>query len=217
MAFLQAARVPDFPVDRLTPPLLLAILGSIAAVILVCVAAASLSHLSLAEMCRENGPIENVQVGLYGLAALLFGFAGVSSRQPLHRLTFIGLALFVACLMLRELDFTHSEMPLLAAVVNGPVAMIIAGLAWVAFAAIAWRRAPGLVATGFFWIRGRGGLPLLGAAILLLVGSLFDHHSLPFGRTVDLIGEEALELVAGALVLLSALAAVHVSREAAAV
>jgi hypothetical protein len=216
MAFLQAARPPDFPLDRLTPPLLLAIFGLIAAIILVCIAVASLSHQSLAEMCRENGPIENVQVGLYGLSALLFGFAGVSSRQPLHRLTFIGLALFVACIMLRELDFTHSEMPLLAAVVNGPVAMIIAGVAWVAFAVSAWRKAPGLVATGVLWIRGRGGLPLLGAAVLLLIGSLFDHHYLPVGRTADMIGEEALELVAGALVLLSAVSAVRVARTPAA-
>lgn len=212
MAFLQVERVSEFPLERLTPPLLLAVFGSIAAVILACIAAAALAHLTLVEMCRENGPIENVQVGLYGLAALLFAVAGVSSRQPLHRLTFLGLALFVACIMLRELDFTRSGMPLLAAALNGPAPIIVVGLAWAAFAAVAWRSARGLVATGLLWLRGRGGLPLLGAAVLLLVGSLFDHHAFPISRAADMIGEEALELVAGALVLLSAVAAIKVTR-----
>jgi len=199
----------DFSLDALTARRLLGAAAIIGAIVLASLALPALAHRTLVETFRENGPIEGFQAILYGVAAVCFAVAAVRSGDRLHRLTFAGLALFVACLMLRELDFTHSGLPTLAYLVNGPPLVVVAGLAWLGFAAAAWRGRGGLVATGLAWLRGRGGVPLLAAAVLLLVGSLFDHHAFPLSRTADMVGEEVLELFASALVLLSAVAALH--------
>ena len=214
MAVRLTAHAPDFPLQSLTARPLVGILAGIVAVIAVSLTVASLADVGPVALFSENGPVENLQAGFYGLAALCFGWAAWSSGEPLHRLTFAGLALFVACMMLREFDFTRSQMPVLAFLVNGPVATVIAGLAWIVFGVFAWRRIPDVVATGFLWVRSRGGIPLLVAAVLLLVGELFDHHVFLLDRVVDMVGEEMLELVASALVLLSAVAALRVSRTA---
>ena len=210
------ARAPDFPSDVPTRLRLVAVLAVITAAVCVCVALLSLQGLDVVTMFQENGPVEWLQVVLYGAAAAGFFVAAATAEEKLHRLAFAGFGLFVAALMLRELDFTHSDTPTLALLFNsrGTIAVMI--VAWLAFAALSWRDPVGLFATGLRWAFGRGGRPLIAAAVLLLLGSLFDHHYLPVGRTIDLIGEEALELVAAVLVLLSAAAALLVSRSPAA-
>jgi hypothetical protein len=216
MAARLTAYAPEFPLENLTARPLVWILAAIIAVITVSLTLASLADVGPIAFFSENGPVENLQAGFYGVAAICFGWAAWRSGERLHRLAFAGLGLFVAALMLREFDFTHSDTPTLALLFNsrGTIAVMLA--AWLVFAAMSWRDPIGLFATGLRWAVGRGGRPLIAAAVLLLLGSLFDHHYLPVGRTVDLIGEEALELAASVLVLLSAAAALLVSRSPAA-
>lgn len=209
------ARAPVLPAEMLTRRWLTALLAVLAGAVVLCLAVLSFAETGFAVMFRENGPVEVLQAGFYGLAALGFFAAAVAVPERLHRLAFVGLGLFVAALMLRELDFTRTDMPLLVLLFNSRGTVLVMALAWLAFAAASWRDPLGLIASALRWVTGRGGRPLLVAAVLLLLGSLFDHHYLPVGRTADLVGEEALELVAATLVLLSALAAVHVSRGAA--
>lgn len=208
------ARAPDFRVEALTRRRLVVLLAAIAVVVMGCLAVASLADADFVAMFQENGPVEAVQAALYGLAAFAFFGAAAAMQERLHRLAFVGLGLFVASLMLRELDFTHSDAPSLVLLFNsrGTIAVMI--LAWLAFAALSFRDPLGLMAAGLRWATGRGGRPLLVAAALLLLGSLFDHHYLPLGRAIDVVGEEVLELVAAVLVLVSALAAIQVSRAA---
>jgi hypothetical protein len=205
-------RAPDFPLEALTRQRLVALFAVIAGGLLVALAIASFADVDFVAMFSENGPVEGLQAGLYGIAALCFFGAAAMMDERLHRLAFVGLGLFVVALMLRELDFTHSHTPLLALAFNSRGTIIVMALAWLAFVGLSWRDPIGLLAAGVRWVVGRGGRPLLAAAVLLLLGSLFDHHYLPVGRTVDLVGEEVLELVAAALVLLSAVAAVQVAR-----
>jgi hypothetical protein len=212
MAARLTARAPDFPLESLTTRPLLWILAGIAAFIAVSLALASLVDIGPIAFFSENGPVENLQAGFYGVAAICFGWAAWSSGERLHRRVFAGLGLFVAALMLREFDFTHSDTPTLALLFNSRGTIAVMLVAWLAFAALSWRDPLGLLSSGLRWVFGRGGRPLIAAAVLLLLGSLFDHHYLPVGRTIDLIGEEALELVAAVLVLLSAAAALLVSR-----
>jgi hypothetical protein len=205
-------RAPDFHLEALTRRRLFALFAVIAGALIVGLAVASLADVDFIAMFSENGPVEGLQAGLYGVAALCFFAAALMVDERLHRLAFVGLGLFVAALMLRELDFTHSDTPTLALLFNSGGTIAVMAVAWLAFAALSWRDPIGLLAAGVRWVLGRGGRPLLAAAVLLLLGSLFDHHYLPVGRTIDLVGEEALELVAAALVLLSAVAAVQVAR-----
>lgn len=206
------ARAPIFHWEAVTRQRLMGLFAVIAGVLVVALSVASFADIDFVAMFRENGPVEDLQAGLYGIAALCFFGAAWMADERLHRLAFVGLGLFVAGLMLRELDFTHSDMPALALAFNSRGTIAVMALAWLAFAALSWRDPLGLAVAGVRWVVGRGGRPLLGAAVLLLLGSLFDHHYLPVGRTIDLVGEEALELVAAALVLLSAIAAVQVAR-----
>lgn len=188
-----------------------AVIGAaVAAVLLV----AGLAGIGFVDLFQENGPIETLQAGLYAVAAGGFFVAAWMDSERLHRLAFLGLGLFVTALMLRELDFTRSDAPVLVLLFNSRGTIAVMVLAWLGFAALSFRDPLGLLAAGLQWVLGPGGRPLIAAAVLLLLGSLFDHHALPVGRAVDLIGEEALELVAAALVLLSALAATQVSRPA---
>lgn len=208
------ARAPRFSRTELTRGWLTVVAAVITAVVAVLLVVAWLAGAGFVAMFQENGPVEAVQAGLYLVAALAFFVAAWTSTERLHRLAFLGLGLFVAALMLRELDFTHSDAPMLVLLFNSRGTIAVMVLAWLAFAALSWRDPLGLVGAGLQWVFGRGGRPLIVAAALLLLGSLFDHHYLPVGRAVDLVGEEALELVAAALVLLSAIAAMHVSRAA---
>jgi hypothetical protein len=205
-------RAPDFPLEALTRRRLVALFAVIAGALIVALAVASFADVDFVAMFSENGPVEDLQAGLYGVAALCFFAAAAMADERLHRLAFVGFGLFVTALMLRELDFTHSDTPVLALLFNSRGTIAVMVVAWLAFAAMSWRDPIGLLAAGIRWALGRGGRPLLVAAVLLLFGSLFDHHYLPVGRAFDLVGEEALELVAAAFVLLSAVAAVQVVR-----
>lgn len=206
------ARAPVLPAGGLTRRWLTALLAVLVGAVVLCLAVFRFAETGFAVMFRENGPVEVLQAGFYGLAALGFFAAAAAVPERLHRLAFVGLGLFVTALMLRELDFTHSDTPLLALLFNSRGTLVVMALAFLAFAAVSWRDPLGLFASALRWVTSRGGRPLLAAAVLLLAGSVFDHHYLPVGRTVDLVGEEALELVAATLVLLSALAAIHVAR-----
>ena len=206
------ARAPDFARDVPTRRRYLGLLAVIVGAVIICLAVASLAGIEFAGMFGENGPVEDLQAGFYGLATLGFFWAAATTPERLHRLAFVGFGLFIAALMLRELDFTKSNTPLLALVFNSRGTIAVMVLAWIAFAAMAWRDPVGLAAAGVRWVTARGGRPLLAAAVLLLVGLLFDRHYVPVGREASLIGEEAFELAATVLVLLSAAAAVQVAR-----
>lgn len=216
MYAILLARAPDFSRGALTRRRLTAVLAVITGAVTLCLVLLSLGDVDFVDLFRENGPVEAVQAGLYGLAALGFFWAAAMADEQLHRLTFVGFGLFIAALALRELDFTRSDAPVLVLFFNSRATIAVMILAWLAFAVMARRDPVGLGAAGVRWVIGRGGRPLLAAAVLLLLGSIFDHHYLPVGRSIDLIGEEALELVAAVLVMLSAAAAVQVSRAPAA-
>ncbi|MFM9860081.1 hypothetical protein RUR49_16590 [Pseudoxanthobacter sp. M-2] len=208
-------RAPAFPLGALTRRRLAALLAVIAGVVIVCLAVVAMADLDIAAISAENGPVEWLQVAFYSTAAVCFFAAATMTEERLHRLAFAGFGLFIVVLTLRELDFTRSGTPTLALVFNSRGTIAVMALAWLGLAAVSWRDPLGLFASGLRWLGGRGGRPLLAAAVLLLCAWVFDQHLLPVGRTVDLVGEEALELAAASLVLLSAFAAVHVSRSAA--
>jgi hypothetical protein len=205
-------RAPDFPLEALTRRRLAAVLAAIAGVLIVSLSLAGVGDADLAAFSAENGPVEWLQVAFYGTSAFCFFAAAAMTEERLHRLTFAGFGLLIVVMTLRELDFTRSGTPTLALVFNSRGTIAVMVLAWLGLAAVSWRDPLGLVAAGLRWLAGRGGRPLLAAAVLLLFAWVFDQHLLPVGRTVDVIGEEALELVAAVLVMLSAAAAVQVSR-----
>jgi len=208
-------RAPAFPLGAVTRRRLAALLAVIAGVAIVCLAVVATGDLDLAAISAENGPVEWLQVAFYSAAAVCFFAAAMMTEERLHRLAFAGFGLLIVVLALRELDFTRSGTPTLALVFNSRGTIAVMALAWLGLAALSWRDPLGLIASGLRWLGGRGGRPLLAAAVLLLCAWVFDQHLLPVGRTIDLIGEEALELAAASLVLLSAFAAVQVSRSAA--
>ncbi len=208
-------RAPAFPLDALTRRRLAALLAAIVGVVAVCLAVIAMGDRDLAAISAENGPVEWLQVAFYSAAALCFFAAATMADERLHALTFAGYGLFIVVLALRELDFTKSGTPTLALIFNSGGTMAVMALAWLGLAVMSWRDPLGLFASGLRWLAGRGGRPLLAAAVVLLCAWLFDQHLLPFGRAVDLVGEEVLELVAASLVLLSGLAAIQVSRFAA--
>ncbi len=154
------------------------------------------------ELAQENGVLENTQVALLLLSGLIFVVQSFRVERNLRFILWMG-AWLSPSIILRELDIETLAIPQWVIMIgSGTGRNLIMGFGWIALCVIAIKSYSELKGSFGRIARSRMAIFMYSSAILLLLGSLFDHGSM---ADQGKLWEEAFETIGYFLLLPAAL------------
>lgn len=161
-------------------------------------------------VAQENGILENTQVALLLMTALVFAVKSVAVVRRVRFILWMG-AWFCLSIILRELDVEDLAVPQWVVWVgSGMGRNLIMGIGWIVLGVVAIKSYPELKGSFGMIARSRTAILVFFAGILLLLGSIFDHESVMIER--GKLVEEALETLGYFLLLPAALTSPSISK-----
>ena len=162
---------------------------------------------------RENGPMENFQVGCLLLGATVLAWQAYTGKQAHERVFFAALALFFATFALREFDVRRGDWPsIVTSVLDGMIRNLWLGTLWLVIAWSAYRYRVGLLSFGLKWLGSRAGRVLLVAGLFWVLAAAVDKADAFGTKRRNLLAEELIEVNAALLMAFSAIISMFPSR-----